>query len=171
MSFRKDGFMKTLISILPILLTLSACGSGGDNTVGSPSTDVSQDEYEAQAEPKISAAADLPDDLQAAALAPGDMPCGLPRIPGELQSHKVDQYSHAFLSTRPFGEIAGFYKLAAEKAGHVASVATMTGTIEVKVAIPAGESCSVQAQDGGIHRTPEGEDRPATGVVITQMQT
>ena len=73
--------MKTLISILPILLTLSACGSGGDNTVGSPSTDVSQDEYEAQAEPKISAAADLPDDLQAAALAPGDMPCGLPRIP------------------------------------------------------------------------------------------
>ena len=99
------------------------------------------------------------------------MPCGLPRIPGELQSHKVDQYSHAFLSTRPFGEIAGFYKLAAEKAGHVASVATMTGTIEVKVAIPAGESCSVQAQDGGIHRTPEGEDRPATGVVITQMQT
>lgn len=163
--------MKSLISTLPILLTLSACGSDGDNIIGSPADDIAQDEYETQAGPKVSAAEDLPDDLRAAAAGPGDLPCDLPRIPGELQSHKVDRYSHAFLSARPFGEVAGFYKLAADKAGHATTIATMPGTIEVKVAMAAGESCSVQAQDGGVHRTPEGEDKPATGVIVTQKQT
>lgn len=85
-----------------------------------------------------------------------------------MQSHKVDQYSHAFVSARPFGEVAGFYKLAADRAGHTVTVAAMPGTIEVKVAIVGGAMGSVQARDGGVHRTPEGEEKPATGVVISQ---
>ena len=156
------------IAVMPALLFLIACGGNTEREMDSARDELSKAEYEAEAGPKIVPAADLPADLQTAAASGGDLPCGLPRIPGELQSHKVDRYSHAFLSARPFGEVAGFYKLAADKAGHSATVAAMPGTIEVNVAIPDGATCSVQAQDGGVHRTPEGEDKPATGVIISQ---
>ncbi|MFL9841835.1 hypothetical protein ABS767_12745 [Sphingomonas sp. ST-64] len=140
---------------------ISGCGSD-DGAEGS------QAAYEAEQGPRIIAAADLPADLRSAAGKPGNLPCRLPRIPGEFQSHKVDRYSHAFLSPRPYGEVAGFYRLAAELAGHDATVETMPGVINVAIRVDSGTTCVLTASDGGTHRNPEGEATPVTSAVVAE---
>ncbi|MGB3471861.1 MAG: hypothetical protein WBA51_13650 [Erythrobacter sp.] len=129
-----------LAASIALLTTLSACGGA------EPSADDMINDATDMAADITAASSRLPQELRLAAGASGDMPCGLPKLPGARVARSINPASSTYNTDSEPAEVAAFYSAAAEARGATATTGGPHGMTVIKLALGEEGDCEVVAQ-------------------------